>query len=80
VNAAHSLEEIVAAELAPSVRWMQDKLRRGEIRGRKIGRHWKLTDADLQAYLDATANTHAAPRAEVTHIGLSAASARRRSA
>lgn len=47
----HRLEEVVAAGLAPSVRWLQDQIRAGCIPAHKIGRHWVMTDADLEIAL-----------------------------
>lgn len=47
----HSLEAIVAAGLAPSVRWLQDQIRAGRIPAHKIGRHWVMTDTDLEIAL-----------------------------
>lgn len=47
----HRLEEVVEAGLAPSVRWLQDQIRAGKIRAHKPGRHWILTDDDLELAL-----------------------------
>lgn len=47
----HRLEEVVEAGLAPSVRWLQDQIRAGRIRAHKPGRHWILTDDDLELAL-----------------------------
>lgn len=82
---AHKLQELVDAELAPSVLFLQRRLRRGEIPGRKSGREWVMTDADIEAYLDSIGNGAAkaskpAEHSNVRRIGISAASARRRSA
>jgi hypothetical protein len=47
-----------AAELigAPSERWLIERLRSGTFRGRKIGRHWRLTEQDIADALDVCAN------------------------
>lgn len=47
----HSLEAVVEAGLAPSVRWLQDQIRAGRIPAHKIGRHWVMTDDDLEIAL-----------------------------
>lgn len=47
----HSLEAVVGAGLAPSVRWLQDQIRAGRIPAHKIGRHWVMTDTDLESAL-----------------------------
>jgi hypothetical protein len=84
VNRAHTLEEIVEAGWAPSVRFLQMRLRHGEIKGRKVGREWKLSDADLEAYIDSPGNKlRPAEQEPVTDampmgLGLTTASARRR--
>jgi hypothetical protein len=76
---AHTLEEVVEAGWAPSVHFLTVRLRRGEIRGRKVGHGWRMTDADVQALADSMVNAPAS-LAEVPRAGLSVASARRRSA
>lgn len=48
----HSLQEIVDAGIAPSVRWLQDQIRAKKIPAHKIGRHWVLTDSDIEQALD----------------------------
>jgi chromosome condensin MukBEF MukE localization factor len=79
VKRGHQLAEVVDAGLAPSVVWLQKKIRSGRITARKLGRHWVMTDEDVDAMLEAFAN-----RTNVRDIrpagGLSAASQRRRSA
>lgn len=76
---AHTLEEIVDAGWAPSVLYLQRRLRRGEITGKKVGRVWKMSDEDVAAYLDSLSNSKSRPVAE-QRFGLSSASMRRRSA
>ncbi|GAY18732.1 hypothetical protein MSZK_54580 [Mycobacterium sp. shizuoka-1] len=43
---------------APSTEWLIVNLRHGRFPGRKIGRHWRLTDDDIQAILDICSNRH----------------------
>ncbi|QJD50348.1 excisionase [Mycobacterium phage MarkPhew] len=47
----HPLDE-VAARIPCSERWLTEQVRAGRIPGRKIGRHWRMTDADIEAALD----------------------------
>lgn len=83
---AHRLQDLVDANLAPSVLYLERRLRRGDIPGHKSGRNWVMTDADIEAYLEITGNRavkqQAAPvmPGEVRRIGISSASLRRRSA
>lgn len=74
---SHELEEVVAAGWAPSVRWLQARLRRGDIKGRKVGRTWKMSDRDVEALVEWLGN-ETVERVHVPRIGLSEASARRR--
>jgi hypothetical protein len=52
---------------APSERWLVEQLRAGRFPGRKIGRHWRMTDQDVRDALDLCRNnsrsvhTHGAP-------------------
>ena len=80
MNRAHTLQDVVDAGWAPSVHYLTVRLRRGEIRGRKVGRHWRMSDDDVRAYVESLANGASAPVVEVARFGLSSASARRRSA
>ena len=41
---------------APSERWLIERLRSGPFRGRKIGRHWRMTEQDIADALDVCAN------------------------
>jgi hypothetical protein len=52
----HRLEQIVDAGLAPSVRWLQDQIRAQRIPAHKIGRHWVMTDTDLETALEVWAS------------------------
>ncbi|ULP47329.1 helix-turn-helix domain-containing protein [Mycolicibacter virginiensis] len=47
----YSLSEVVALvlpELSHGERWLAERLRRGEIRGYKIGRTWRMTHGDVE--------------------------------
>lgn len=77
LSPAHTLEEVVAAGWAPSVLFLLRRLRSGEIKGRKVGREWRMSDSDIQAYIESLANKRERV-SEPTRIGLSAASMRRR--
>jgi hypothetical protein len=77
MNAAHTLAEVVEAGWAPSERYLVVRLRRGEIRGRKVGRHWRMSDDDIRSYIESLANQATAPKLDVPSSGLTAASARR---
>ena len=65
--ATYSLDE-VAHSLACTTRWLTEQIRSGRFRARKIGRHWRMTDSDVAAALDACANDplHPAADADVT--------------
>jgi hypothetical protein len=41
---------------APSERWLIEQLRAGRFPGRKVGRHWRMTDDDVSAALDICSN------------------------
>jgi excisionase family DNA binding protein len=76
----HKLEEVVAAGWAPSVLFLQRRLRRKEIPGSKVGREWRMSDDDLNAYLESLRNKPSEADVDVPRLGLTAASMRRRSA
>lgn len=69
----------VAGNHPVSKQWLRKKICAGEIRAHKLGRHWVMTDEDIDQMLETFSN-----RANVRDIrptgGLSAASLRRRSA
>lgn len=71
----HALQEIVGAGLAPSVRWLQDGIRAKRIPAHKLGRHWVMTDADIEEMLELSASK---PRpSETPRLSLTATSMRR---
>ncbi|TFV60430.1 DNA-binding protein [Mycobacterium sp. PS03-16] len=41
---------------APSERWLIEKLRAGAFPGRKVGRHWRMTEEDIVDALAACSN------------------------
>lgn len=49
----------VAQHLGVTERFLIEKLRAGVYPGRKIGRHWRLTDADVETILDLCSNNFA---------------------
>ncbi|QFP94834.1 excise [Mycobacterium phage Marshawn] len=42
----------VARRIPCSERWLTEQVRAGRLPGRKIGRHWRMTQADIEAALD----------------------------
>lgn len=82
MTATHSLTEVVAAGNAPSVRWLQQQIRAGRVPARKIGRHWRMTDADVDTMLESFRNSTTGPatsasRASTNALGLTPRSHRR---
>lgn len=74
-----SLDE--AAALIPCrPRWLANQIRAKRIPARKIGGHWRLTEADVESALEAFCNSPAeAPDViSAAVLGLTTASARRR--
>lgn len=45
-----------ALRLKASERFVLDELRRKNLRGSNLGAGWRITESDLQTYLDAKAN------------------------
>lgn len=80
-----TLAEVVAewdlgADMADPVRWLMRQIRAGRVRARKIGRSWRMTQADIDAALEAFGSPAPAQPAEDVQPrwGLSAGSMRRR--
>lgn len=80
---AHSLQEVVDAGWAPSVRWLREAIKRGDVPGRRLPRRgrggrasYAMTDEDIEQLIARRRVTPSAP----THggINLTAAGARRR--
>lgn len=55
--------------------WLKKKLQRREIPGRKVARHWMLTQGDIEAVIEGAATPVIAPKPDPA--GLSPASRRR---
>jgi hypothetical protein len=78
----YSLAEVaealgIDAEMKDPETWLMRQIRAGRIRARKIGRHWHMTDADIDAALDVFASTPEPPAAD-RGLSLTPASLRRR--
>jgi hypothetical protein len=86
---AHSLQSLVDEGYAPSVRWLAEGIKRGDVPGHRIGRYWKnwmLTDDDLEQFLTGTQTAPVTPEAadveqvsepDLIMAGLSSRTARR---
>jgi hypothetical protein len=87
---SYPLDEVVRAHLpfewTDGKRWLTRRLNRKELRGRRFGRTWRMTDSDIEFMLQKYANftedhdvVEAQPPSETTSVadGLSARSARR---
>lgn len=71
---------VEAAELIGCTdRYLQDQVRAGRWRARKIGRNWRLTDEDIQYALDVCANkvTPVVAADNNIHVGLTPTSRRK---
>ncbi|OMB93229.1 hypothetical protein A5732_16900 [Mycobacterium colombiense] len=68
-----SLAEVAAMvlprEWTDGERWLARRLNRGEIHGYKLGRTWRMTEADVTAMIDHYSNTVEAPPEHVHHCG-----------
>lgn len=53
----------VATIIAASERFVLDELRRKNLRGTKLGAGWRISEADLDTYVDAKANVSRVRRA-----------------
>ena len=53
-------EEQIAKGMArhPSERWLIEQLRAGRFPGRKVARHWRMTEQDIADALDLCRNKH----------------------
>lgn len=83
----YSLDEVVAEwglteDMSDPVRWLANQIRAGRVRARKIGRSWRMTQADVDAALEVFASkpppTAVAGQPDELRRGLSAASLNRR--
>lgn len=76
-NAVKTIAEVAAdwelhKDMQNPERWLKEQIRAGRIRARKIGRTWRMTDADIAHALDVFANTTPAtpePAVELPRIG-----------
>lgn len=73
---SYRLEE-VASNHPVSKRWLEKKIRAGQVTAHKLGRHWVMTDEDIDRMLEDFSNRPAVRELRPTG-GLSAASIRRR--
>lgn len=57
----YSLAEVAAMVLPPEwtdgERWLSRRLNRGEIRGYRVGRVWRMSEAHVREFIDARSNT-----------------------
>lgn len=51
-----------AEYLGRSSAWVEAAARAKDLPGRKVGRQWRFTEADLEAYLDASHAAQSQPR------------------
>lgn len=76
----YSLAEVAAdhlpAEIKDPVRWLSMRLNRGELRGVRMGRYWRMRDCDVEYMLTRYSNEHATPPTSLADA-LSARSRRR---
>lgn len=52
----------------PSEEWLITKLRSGAFPGRKIGRHWRLTEVDIQEILEICSNRTRRPASKPVQL------------
>ena len=58
MTATYSVAEATIQIGAPSERWLIEQLRAGRFPGRKVGRHWRMTNSDIAEALDVCANDY----------------------
>jgi hypothetical protein len=68
----YSLAEVAAMVLPPELkcgtRWLAERLNRNEIHGYKVGRAWRMTEADVMALIDRYSNTVKPPEPRVPDV------------
>jgi hypothetical protein len=79
---SYALDEVVRAHLpaewTDGKRWLTRRLNRKELRGRRFGRTWRMTDSDIEFMLEKLANfTDGEAQSPSVADGLSTRSARR---
>ena len=61
MTTTYSLTEVAAEVCGDSMarpeRWLAKEIAAGRFRARKVGRQWRMTRADIEAALEAVANT-----------------------
>lgn len=76
----YSLAEVAAqhvpSEIKDPVRWLAMRLNRGELRGVRMGRYWRMRDSDIEYMLARYSNDQPAPSPCIVD-GLSERSQRR---
>lgn len=77
---AEVAEQLCGDSMADPQKWVARQIRAGRFPARRVGRHWRMTAADLEAALEAIANRPSRPAAEPAAPGtaVSAAALRRR--
>jgi hypothetical protein len=53
---SHSTADVAGQMMGCSERWLIEQLRANRFPGRKVGRHWRMTDQDVKDSLDVCAN------------------------
>ncbi|WP_145013136.1 hypothetical protein [Mycobacterium marseillense] len=76
----YSLAEVAAqhvpSEIKDPVRWLAMRFNRGELRGVRMGRYWRMRDSDVEYMLARYSNDQPAPSPSIVD-GLSERSQRR---
>ena len=77
---AQAADEICGDSLREPVRWLRQRIRAGEIRAYQVGRRWRMRREDIDAAIERFSNdvSQTTQLAEVTPMGITAASLRRR--
>ena len=57
-----------AEQMGCRERWLVEQLRGNRFPGRKIGRHWRMTDQDIADALDICANDFRCPTDDVAMV------------
>lgn len=69
---------VAAERLGGTQRWLADGIRAGKFPARKIGKHWRMTDADIDAVLELCKNPiYVMPEAAPRGLSLTRTSRRR---
>lgn len=84
MTATYTLPEVAAdlrlgEQMKDPVRWLTEQIRKKRIKARKVGRHYVMTPADIEAALETFATTTVKTvEPEPRRGGLSVASSKRR--